>query len=227
MIILDPINFLLLFAKSFLSKFLSNNMQVWNRLKICSQLQIVTKKYFPSTLYSHQFTRQILSQKIHVCNANYIHKLKFKKGITYSNNNQNILSIGRRHYSTIDEEVDDNFTTRISPEITKETLNFSTSDKTYVSSHYQIADGDLLSYLERKGLKLRTTADAYISMFCPFCKPHKGKLDNLWKLYIYRNNGRHHCFRCDNKGSFYDFKKKLGDLNVANTSLAAESVTAR
>ncbi|XP_049848452.1 twinkle mtDNA helicase-like [Schistocerca gregaria] len=46
---------------------------------------------------------------------------------------------------------------------------------------------------------------------CPFCHDTKSKPTNLWKLYIYTDNGRYFCFRCDAQGSWFDFQKRLGD----------------
>eukprot|EP00612_Vaucheria_litorea_P001307 CAMPEP_0171457412 /NCGR_PEP_ID=MMETSP0945-20130129/3508_1 /TAXON_ID=109269 /ORGANISM="Vaucheria litorea, Strain CCMP2940" /LENGTH=574 /DNA_ID=CAMNT_0011983029 /DNA_START=203 /DNA_END=1924 /DNA_ORIENTATION=- len=45
---------------------------------------------------------------------------------------------------------------------------------------------------------------------CPFCHDTKGKLDNLWKLYIGIEGGAFYCHRCEAQGSWYDFKRKVG-----------------
>lgn len=50
---------------------------------------------------------------------------------------------------------------------------------------------------------------------CPFCKPTYGKPENQWKLCIFSNGG-YNCVRCGSRGSWYDFKQRLGDLPYAN-----------
>lgn len=57
-------------------------------------------------------------------------------------------------------------------------------------------------------------------MFCP--KPHYNKSDNLYKLYYFlisydcryisKKTGAFICHRCGTCGSWFDFKRKLGDL---------------
>jgi len=48
---------------------------------------------------------------------------------------------------------------------------------------------------------------------CPFCpKPTYGRRDNMYTLNINPLNGIYHCFRCNDKGNWYDFKSKLNSL---------------
>ncbi|CAM9440663.1 unnamed protein product [Phaeothamnion confervicola] len=54
---------------------------------------------------------------------------------------------------------------------------------------------------------------------CPFCHATQGKADNLWKLYIgLGSGGAWMCHRCGASGSWYDFKNKLGGLEISSTS---------
>ncbi len=49
-------------------------------------------------------------------------------------------------------------------------------------------------------------------MDCPLCpKPTHGKPDNQWKFAVF-NNGGYNCVRCGCTGSWYDLKRRLGDL---------------
>lgn len=50
------------------------------------------------------------------------------------------------------------------------------------------------------------------------CKNINGKIDNMYKLYVWKNTGSFYCHRCGNKGSWFDFKRLLGDLDVAPLS---------
>jgi twinkle protein len=70
---------------------------------------------------------------------------------------------------------------------------------TFVSSFYQIDETEIRSYFERKGLIYRTNHSEFILQYCPTCPDHKGKLDNMWKLYVSRSSGTFICHRCGNK----------------------------
>lgn len=45
-------------------------------------------------------------------------------------------------------------------------------------------------------------ANQIIIKECPFCHDTKGHISNLYKLYIYKDNGRYYCFRCGAQGSW-------------------------
>jgi twinkle protein len=46
---------------------------------------------------------------------------------------------------------------------------------------------------------------------CPICaKPTKDMPDNLYKLYVSVGSSAYYCHRCSAKGSWYDFKNRLG-----------------
>ncbi|KNC48432.1 helicase twinkle [Thecamonas trahens ATCC 50062] len=86
---------------------------------------------------------------------------------------------------------------------------------TFVSSHYRLSDSDVTSYLSRKGLVFRETPGEINVKACPFCKGNVGRVDNQWKLYFKRSDGACFCHRCGFKGSWFDFKAKMGDVRPA------------
>lgn len=54
------------------------------------------------------------------------------------------------------------------------------------------------------------TPTHFIIRECPFCtRPHRNKADNLWKLYIKREDGAFFCHRCGSRGSMFDLKAKV------------------
>lgn len=83
---------------------------------------------------------------------------------------------------------------------------------TFVSNYVEIPRADIVDYLTRKHLVFKELPDKISIMECPFCHPTHGKPDNLWKLAIFPRGG-YLCLRCGAKGSWYDFKAKLGDLS--------------
>ena len=84
--------------------------------------------------------------------------------------------------------------------------------ETFVSAHFRLDASAVHGYLERRGLAYRDTPTHTIVRGCPLCgKPHGDRADNLWKLYIRRKDGAYFCHRCGAGGSWYDFKRKLGD----------------
>tara|TARA_A100001015_G_C14847052_1_gene654904 strand:+ start:99 stop:872 length:774 start_codon:yes stop_codon:yes gene_type:complete len=88
--------------------------------------------------------------------------------------------------------------------------NYNNNSGTFVSSYYEVKDSDIVNVLKRQNINSKTTSDHIIACNCPFCSPTKGKMDNLWKLYIKRGDGAYFCHRCGSKGSWFDFKSKLG-----------------
>lgn len=99
-------------------------------------------------------------------------------------------------------------------------FNSFTPNSTFVSSHYRIDPQSVLKYIgERKNLVFsRVAADRITIRDCPFCrKPTHGKADNQFKLTVWLDTGSHNCLRCGSKGSWFDFKKKMGDIpNITN-----------
>mmetsp|Transcript_2192 Transcript_2192/g.6921 ORF Transcript_2192/g.6921 Transcript_2192/m.6921 type:complete len:952 (-) Transcript_2192:1465-4320(-) len=86
----------------------------------------------------------------------------------------------------------------------------------FVSQHYSgLSEGEIRTYLERKRLVSRVAGQELCVQYCPSefgCKPHHNKPDNLWKIYLHRETGAFFCHRCGRKGSWFDFKRQLGDL---------------
>jgi hypothetical protein len=69
-------------------------------------------------------------------------------------------------------------------------LQTSHNMSTFVSSHYQVGDENIKAYLDRKSMKYRTDLEHFVVRECKLCsKPTHGKQDNLWKLYIKKNEG--------------------------------------
>lgn len=55
----------------------------------------------------------------------------------------------------------------------------------------------------------------YKLKICPFCKkPHNNDGSNLYVLNVHKNSGVFFCFRCNAKGSWFDFKKSVLGINV-------------
>lgn len=87
--------------------------------------------------------------------------------------------------------------------------NFSkktpTSSDTFVSSYYKFDDSVFIPYLTRKNIAFRKNEKGQIIVKdCPFCHDTKSNISNLWKLYIYTDNGKYFCFRCNSQGSWYE-----------------------
>ena len=70
---------------------------------------------------------------------------------------------------------------------------------------------EILRVLEDRGMQYKETGTGqYVVKNCPFCPDNKGKEDNLWKLYINKENGLFLCHRCQTKGNGMQFSKQLG-----------------
>lgn len=82
---------------------------------------------------------------------------------------------------------------------------------TYVSNHFCLGLGEVEKYLEHHHLKFRRTNEHAIVEECPFCPPVSGKPDNMYKLYILRQSGVFKCHRCGNQGSWFDFRRRIGN----------------
>jgi len=101
----------------------------------------------------------------------------------------------------------------------------STRNKVFVSRHNQslnVTAEQITSYCSNHGLpmnELRTTNTHVVLRECPFCeKPTYDKADNQYKLYVQIGGGAYFCHRCGSKGSWYDFKMKLGGYEVLDSS---------
>lgn len=74
---------------------------------------------------------------------------------------------------------------------------------TFVSSYYRIDESVFAPYLTRKNLAFKQTGNKQLVIReCPFCHDTKAHPTNLWKLYIYMENGHYFCFRCNAQGSW-------------------------
>lgn len=97
--------------------------------------------------------------------------------------------------------------------------------KVFVSRHNQslnVTTEQITSYCSNHGLslnELRTTNTHVVLRECPFCeKPTYDKADNQYKLYVQIGGGAYFCHRCGSKGSWYDFKMKLGGYEVLDST---------
>lgn len=81
-----------------------------------------------------------------------------------------------------------------------------------VSSHFTVDPAVVVEYLNRKKLEFKELDNRLCVRECPFCHETYNKPDNLFKLYVFKNNGGYFCHRCKAKGSWFDLKRNLGDL---------------
>jgi len=92
--------------------------------------------------------------------------------------------------------------------------------KVFVSRHntMNVSEKQILEHCDNHGITesdTRRTRTHVILKECPFCeKPTNDKADNHYKLYISVGGGAYFCHRCGAKGSWYDFKMKLGGYQV-------------
>nr|CAG4716277.1 unnamed protein product [Naegleria fowleri] len=105
--------------------------------------------------------------------------------------------------------------------------NESDSFNTFVSNYYKINENDIQEFLTRKGLAFRTVMNEIIIKDCPFCHDTKGKITNLWKLYIHRHTGAYFCHRCGSKGSWFDFKTSFHKDSIISTLHSESSSSLR
>jgi len=111
-------------------------------------------------------------------------------------------------------------------------LHTSIRTKVFVSKHNQslnVAASQITEYCSHHGISsdsFRKTTSHVVLKECPFCpKPHQGKADNLFKIYIKIGGGAYFCHRCGAKGSWYDFKMKLGGFEVVDMRSGQGSAT--
>ena len=76
---------------------------------------------------------------------------------------------------------------------------------------------DVQGYLESKQWKVRRSAGEYQTQ-CPFC----GDTNKYGHLYVNQEHGAFICFKCDEKGSFYELQVKLGDTPIPAAKLTAD-----
>ncbi|EFC47626.1 predicted protein [Naegleria gruberi] len=132
-------------------------------------------------------------------------------------------NIKQQQEEEFEEEYDD--TLEETPEDRNNPLqNHSNAFNTFVSNFYKINESDIQEFLTRKGLGFRNVMNEIIVKECPFCHDTKGKVTNLWKLYIHRASGAYMCHRCGAKGSWFDFKMNFHKDSPIST-LHSDSVS--
>ena len=103
------------------------------------------------------------------------------------------------------------------------------SFSTYQSKHNSISSEEVRVYLERiPGVELRETHNSFVVKDCAamppgFCLKPSGtdKSDNQYKLSISMGvpgdvgGGTYYCYRCNSKGSWYDFKNLVNGVKVS------------
>ncbi|KAF2075894.1 hypothetical protein CYY_002785 [Polysphondylium violaceum] len=117
------------------------------------------------------------------------------------------------------------FTQTYSSNNINNTVKSHQKSNTFVSSHFKMNEDSILSYLDRKKLIYKILGQEILIKECPFCSDTKGKLDNLWKLYISRETAAYFCHRCGNKGSWIDFKVNLGDLSLDSSIMKSNGTS--
>ena len=87
----------------------------------------------------------------------------------------------------------------------------------YSSSHNKgtlVTASDIIDFCSTNGISsmgLRQQSQHVVIKECPFCeKSTKGMADNQHKIYIKIGDGVYFCHRCGNKGSWNDFRRKIG-----------------
>jgi twinkle protein len=86
----------------------------------------------------------------------------------------------------------------------------SSSSSTFVSRHVTLPMHDITGYLSQRGVEHRVSGGQVVIKECPFCHATKGKVDNMWKLYVGgRGGGAYMCHRCGSSGSWYDYKRRV------------------
>ena len=84
---------------------------------------------------------------------------------------------------------------------------------TFVSKHHAISPADLSKVVGVNGYfndyRLKDNGELFVkTCFGPCERGNKGKADNAWKLTI-RKDGSFYCFRCGDKGNWYNLKQRL------------------
>lgn len=76
----------------------------------------------------------------------------------------------------------------------------ASADKTFVSSHYRVAEGQIERFLARSQIAFQLRDGGIKLNQCPFCPPENSRTS--FKLIINRENGSYHCAACRSKGSW-------------------------
>ncbi|KAG5191223.1 mitochondrial helicase twinkle [Tribonema minus] len=93
---------------------------------------------------------------------------------------------------------------------------------TFVSRHVQLPLSDITEYLRKKDLEYRVAGSQVNVKRCPFCHDTRGQIDNMWKLYFgAESGGAYFCHRCGSNGSWYDFKRRVGGVEMTGLDAAA------
>ena len=92
---------------------------------------------------------------------------------------------------------------------------------TFVSKYKsKIDDKEIVQYLKRKSFTVRSTAKVFNLKECPECAASRSRNslpDNQWKLYVQRGSGAFYCHRCGVSGSWFDFKRRIGNPDKATS----------
>jgi twinkle protein len=102
------------------------------------------------------------------------------------------------------------------------------SGTTFVSRHVQLPLAEITDWLRHRELDYRVQGGEVNIKQCPFCHPTGGKIDNLWKLYLGAGaaGGAYYCHRCAAQGSWYDFRRKVGGLELSTPQAMLRSAAA-
>ncbi len=109
--------------------------------------------------------------------------------------------------------------------------HFSRGKSTFVSKHHAISPADLGKVVGVNGYftdyRLKDNGELFVkTCFGPCERGNKGKADNAWKLTI-RKDGSYYCFRCGDKGNWYQLKQRLnGKRGVEIEEYGGGSVSA-
>lgn len=78
----------------------------------------------------------------------------------------------------------------------------------------QVTASNIIDFCSSHGINsmgLRQQSQHVVIKECPFCdRPTKGSADNQHKIYIKIGDGVYFCHRCGAKGSWNDFRRKIG-----------------
>ncbi len=114
-------------------------------------------------------------------------------------------------------------TKRSGPSLSRRHQLTTRRNKVFVSKHNQslnVTANQITDYCSNHGIgqdEFRVTNSHVVIRECPFCeKPTHGKADNMFKIYVQIGGGAYFCHRCGAKGSWYDFKMRLGGYEVTD-----------
>ena len=87
------------------------------------------------------------------------------------------------------------------------------SKSAFVSKHFRLGQGEVEAFLRRHRLTFRISGEHAVVEVCPFCHPTHDRIDNHYKLYVWRDAGNFFCHRCQAKGSWFDLRKRLSSVD--------------